>query len=285
MRSVAPGRPAAIAGVLAGDLIVAYGGATVSDAASLNRLATADTHGDSVPIRVRRGSTERSIDVVRATASGTSGTVLVYYAADDDYKTAADLAAALRKSINDPRYAVRAFKTSRGIGGEGEVRYSASGLSTLAEALAKNAGSWLSRMYGRPGRFHPDGGASGHGDRRDRDHAWKDGCTGSASSWFRPSSSSTRLGMIRKWPKIWLNFLRTLRSGSKYTVRVRATTAPSKPGQIEDYDDERMAAVASILSKDMVNWMSRAYGRGVVLQPTLSSKIGANTVVLWLPSR
>ena len=46
------------------------------------------------------------------------------------------------------------------------------------------------------------------------------------------------------------NFLRTLRSGSKYAVRtMRATTGPRKEGQIE-YDNERMAALAQVLARD-----------------------------------
>ena len=81
------------------------------------------------------------------------------------------------------------------------------------------------------------------------------------------------------------NFLRTLRSGWKYSVRtVRATTGPRKEGQIE-YDNERMAALAQVLARDPAAWLSRAYGRRVVLQPTMSGKIGANTVIFWLPSR
>ncbi len=287
VRSVASEGPAANAGLLAGDLIVEYGGTPVSDVASLIRLAAASATGDSVLIRVRRGSTGRSIEVVvgdRATAPGTSGTVLVYYAADDDYKTAADLAFALRKSINDPRYAVRAFKTSRGIGGEGEVRYSSSGLSTLAEALAKNAGSWLSRKYGRRVAFTPTV----------ESHVIPTGVIvimpGRASApavplvdpvvtIVYPASDDPRMA------EDLANFLRTLRSGWKYTVRtVRATTGPAKEGQIE-YDNERMAALAPVLAEDTAGWMSRAYGRRVVLQPTLTGKIGANTVVLWLPGR
>ncbi len=219
----------------------------------------------------------------RATAPGTSGTVMVYYAADDDYKTAADLAAALRKSINDPRYAVRTLKTARGFSGEGEVRYSSSALSPLAEALAKNAGSWLSGTYGRRVAFTPT---------VEPQVKAKSVIVIMPGRTAAPAAPLVVPAVIILYPagddpkmaEDLANFLRTLRSGSKYTVRVRATTAPSKPGQIE-YDDERMAAVASILSKDMVNWMSRAYGRGIVLQPTLSSKIGANTVILWLPSR
>ena len=286
VRSVAPGGPAANAGLLAGDLIVEYGGTPVSDVASLMRLAAASSTGDSVLIRVRRGNTGRSIEVVvgdRATALATSGTVMVYYAADDDYKTAVDLAAALRKSINDPRYAVRTLKTSRGFGGEGEVRYSSSGLSPLAEALAKNAGSWLSRTYGRRVAFTP---------------TVEPKVTATGVIVIMPGRASALAvplvdpvvsilypaGDDQKVAEDLANFLRTLRSGWKYTVRVRSTTASSKAGQIE-YDNERMAALAPVLAKDTAGWISRAYGRRVVLQPTMSGKIGANTVILWLPSR
>jgi hypothetical protein len=212
--------------------------------------------------------------------SGTLGTVLVYYAADDDYKTAADLAFALRKSINDPRYAVRAFKSSRGIGGEGEVRYSSSGLSTLTEALAKNAGSWLSRTYGRRVAFTPtvDPRVTATGvivilPRR------------ASAPAVPPDPVVTVVYPAAGDPKMaedLANFLRTLRSGWKYSVQtVRATTGPRKEGQIE-YDNERMAALAQVLARDPAAWLSRAYGRRVVLQPTMSGKIGTNTVVFWL---
>jgi len=286
VRSLAPGGPAANAGLLAGDLIVEYDGTPVSDVASLIRLAAASGTGDSVLIRVRRGSTGRSIEVVvgdRATAPGTLGTVLVYYAADDDYKTAADLAFALRKSINDPRYVVRTLKTARGIGGEGEVRYSSSGLSTLTEALAKNAGSWLSRTYGRRVAFTPTV------DPRVTATGVIVILPGRASApAVPPDPVVTIVYPAAGDPKMaedLANFLRTLRSGWKYSVQtVRATTGPRKEGQIE-YDNERMAALAQVLARDPAAWLSRAYGRRVVLQPTMSGKIGANTVVFWLPSR
>ena len=67
-------------------------------------------------------------------------------------------------------------------------------------------------------------------------------------------------------------------------MRARATTFPSKEGQLE-YDNERMAELAQVLARDPAAWLSRAYGRRVVLQPTLSRKIGGNAVVFWLPSR
>ena len=159
MQAIEPGGPAATAGLLAGDLVVEYGGTLVKDATNLVRLVAANAPGDSVPIRVRRGGTGRTLEVVvgdrAAAAPVTRGSVLVYYAADDDRQTAEDLAAALRESINDPRYAVRTLKTPRGIGSEGEVHYSSSGLERLATTLARSAGSWLSRTYGRRIVFRP----------------------------------------------------------------------------------------------------------------------------------
>ena len=55
-------------------------------------------------------------------------------------------------------------------------------------------------------------------------------------------------------------------------------------GQIE-YDNGRMAGLAQVLARDAAAWISRAYGRQVVLQPTLNERIGADRVVLWLPNR
>ena len=157
MKSVAPGGPAAIAGVLEGDLVVQYGRTPISDVATLIRLAAANSPGDSVPIRVRRGTTEQTLRVVvdRATSPAMAATVLIYYAADDDQKAAEDLATDLRESMNEHQYLVRTLKTSRAIGSEGEVLYSSPGLSRLAGTLARSAGSWLSRTYGRRVAFTP----------------------------------------------------------------------------------------------------------------------------------
>ena len=286
VQSVVPGGPAATAGLLAGDLVVEYGGTPVTDVASLIRLVGASVPGDSVLIRVRRGSTGRTLRVVfsdRATAPVTRGTVVVYYAADDDQKTAEDLAAGLRESINDPRYAVRALKTRRGIGGEEEVRYSSSGLSTLAGTLARSAGSWLSRTYGRRVAFRP---------------TVEPRVSSGAVIVIMPARTPAAAGRIAdpvvtiayptagdpKTAEELATFLRT-RASTKYLVRtVRATTGPRKEGQIE-YDNERMAGVAQVLASDATAWISRVYGRQVVLQPTLSGRIGSNAVVLWLPSR
>jgi hypothetical protein len=158
VHSVAAGGPAALAGVLVGDLVVEYSGTPVSDVAALIRLAGVNPPVDSVLIRVRRGNTGRTLEVGRAHASVpvTSGNVLIYYAADEDRKTAEELAAELRKiRAYDPRYVVRTLKTTRGIDNEGQVRYSSSGLSPLAGTLARRAGTWLSESYGRRVAFTP----------------------------------------------------------------------------------------------------------------------------------
>jgi hypothetical protein len=81
--------------------------------------------------------------------------VLIYYETNDDQKTAEDLASELQESINDRRYNFRTLKTSRAAGWAGEVRYSSPAFSTLAATLARSAGSWLSRTYGRPVGFTP----------------------------------------------------------------------------------------------------------------------------------
>jgi hypothetical protein len=80
------------------------------------------------------------------------------------------------------------------------------------------------------------------------------------------------------------NFLRTLRSGWKYSVRTEQKASGPKEGQIE-YDNERMGELARVLSREPSAWISRAYRRPVVLQPTSSDRIGADAVILWLPSR
>ena len=243
--------------------------------------ATAATQ--PAPTLVSPGRAERAGVGDRATAPVASGTVLVYYAADDDQKTAEDLAAELRNSIHDSRYAVRTFKTSRGIGGEGEVRYSSSGLSTLAGTLARSAGSWLSRTYGRRVAFRPtvEPRVTARGViviMPGRASAPAMPLADPVVTIAYPTADDPRMA------EELATFLRT-RSGTKYLVRtVRATTGPRKEGQIE-YDNERMAVVAQVLARDAAVWISRAYGRRVVLQPTLTGKIGANAVFLWLPSR
>jgi membrane-associated protease RseP (regulator of RpoE activity) len=284
--SVRPGGPVAIAGLLPGDRVVEYDGTVVKDVASLVRLAGAHAPGDSVLIRVRRGATGRTLEVVvgdRANAPGSSGSVLVYYAADDDRNTAEDLAAELRKSINDPRYAVRTLKTSRGVGSEGEVHYSSSGFATLAETLARSAGSWMSRAYGSRVAFRP---------------TVEPRVTSRSAIVIMPARTPAAAGRPADTvvtiaytpaddPKIaeeLATFLRT-RSGTEYQVRtVRATASRGKEGQIE-YDNGRMAGLAQVLARDAAGWISRTYGREVVLRPTLSGRIGGDAVLLWLPSR
>ena len=286
VRSVKPGGPAAIAGVLEGDLVVQYGRTPISDVATLIRLAAASGPGDSVPIRVRRGTTEQTLRVVvgdRATEPVIAASVVVYYAADDEQKTAEDLAAELRLAINDPRYGVRALRTSRGIGGEGEVRYSASGLSPLAGTMARSAGSWLSRTYGRRVVFTP---------------TVEPRVSSSAVIVIMPARTPAAAGRSADAvvtiaytpgddPKIaedLATFLRT-RSPTEYQVRtVRATASRGKENQIE-YDNGRMAGLAQVLAREAAPWISRAYRRQVVLQPTLNDKIGADRILLWLPSR
>jgi len=55
----------------------------------------------------------------RFTAPSAMRTVMINYAAADDQKTALDLAAVLRETINDPRLAVRTLRTSRNASSEG----------------------------------------------------------------------------------------------------------------------------------------------------------------------
>jgi len=80
------------------------------------------------------------------------------------------------------------------------------------------------------------------------------------------------------------NFLRTLRSGWKYSVRTEQKASGPKAGQIE-YDNERMGELARVLAREPSAWISRAYGRPIGLQPTSSDRIGADAIILWLPSR
>jgi hypothetical protein len=286
VRAVASGGPAAAAGLLAGDLVVEYGRSSIGDVASLVRLAGSTVPTDSVSIRVRRGGKGKTLEVVvgdRATVPGSSGSVLVYYAANDDRNTAEDLATELRKSINDPRYAVRTLKTPRGVGSEPEVRYSSSGFSTLAEALARSAGPWLSRAYGRRVAFRSTV------DPR---------VTSRSAIVIMPARTPAAAGRSAdavvtiayttpddpKTAEELATFLRT-RSGTEYQVRtVRATASRGKEGQIE-YDNGRMAGLAQVLAREAAPWISRTYGREVALRPTLSGRVGADAVLLWLPSR
>lgn len=294
---------ALISALVAVVMLVSRGGSTPSAPAPASASAEPEARTNPAPATERpiRGPAPpvpqpapTSVSPLRTAPAGavpptpvpstTPGTVLVYYAADDDQKTADDLAAALRASINDPRYAVRSFKTARGIGSEGEIRYSSSRLSTLAGTLATSAGSWLSRTYGRRVAFTPtvEPRVTATGViviMPGRTAAPAMPLVDPVVIIVYPASDDPKMAADLA------NFLGTLRSGWKYTVRTtRATTGPRKEGQIE-YDNERMGTLAEVLARDPAAWISRAYGRRVVLQPTLTSRIGANTVVLWLPSR
>jgi PDZ domain len=293
--SVKPGGPVAIAGLLPGDRVFEYGGTAVKDAADLVRLAGANAPRDSVVIRVRRESTARTLEMIvgdRATEPVTAASVVVYYAADDDQKTAEDLAAGLRESITDARFTIRTFKTSRFISGEGEVRYSSADLSPLAEALARSAGSWLSRTYGRRVAVTPlvDPRMSARSVV-----VIVPGKTSAPAIPGRTSAPAVPLPdpvIIVVYPTAndartaeeLAGFLRTRRSGWKYSVRtVQKTTGPTG-GQLE-YDNERTGELARVLARDIGSWVSRAYGRRVALEPTLNGRIGKDAVVLSLPSR
>jgi hypothetical protein len=219
----------------------------------------------------------------RPPPSQTAGSVLVQYASDNDRQTAEDLAAQLRDAINDPRYVVRALPSRRNAGNEGTVLYSAANLSTLAGNVAVTAGPWLTKQYNHRVSFAPTidariaprsivlvmPGKSPAAATRVADPV---------VTIVFPATDDT--GTAEELA----TFLRT-RPNQKYQVRtVRATTGPRKEGQIE-YDNQQMAAVAQTLARDAAAWISRAYRRPVVLQPTLTGRIGANAVVLWLPAR
>jgi hypothetical protein len=80
------------------------------------------------------------------------------------------------------------------------------------------------------------------------------------------------------------NFLRALRSGWKYSVRTEQKVSGPMAGHIE-YDNERMGELARILARESSDWISRAYRRTVVLQPTSRGRIRGDLIILWLPSR
>ena len=286
VQSLVTGGPAANAGLLAGDLIVDYGRSTVKDAADFNRLTSASAPGDTVAIRLRRDGVVRTLEVVvggdRANAPGVMGTVSIHYAAADDQKIAAELATALRETINDPRYAIRTLRTSRNAGSEGEVRYSASRWSALAGTLAQSAGASLSKTYGRRVVFAPlvdvrvisTSVVVVMPGRTPAPAPLPDPIITVAFATTADARTADALA----------NFLRTLRSGWKYSVRTEQKASGLKAGQIE-YDNERMGELARVLAREPSAWISRAYGRPIVLQPTASDRIGADAVVLWLPSR
>jgi membrane-associated protease RseP (regulator of RpoE activity) len=293
--SVEPGGPVAIAGLLPGDRVFEYGGTAVKDVADLVRLAGANAPRDSVVIRVRRESTARTLEMIvgaRATEPVTAASVVVYYAADDDQKTAEDLAAELRKSINDPRYTIRTLKTSRIISREGEVRYSSSELSTLAGSLVRSAGSWLSRTYGRRVAVTP------LVDPRISARSVVVVVPGKTSAPAIPGRTSAPAVPLRDpvitvfYPTVndartaedLADYLRTRRSGLKYSVLTKQMRTSNQGSQIE-YDNERTGELARALARDIGAWISRSYGRRVALEPTLNGRIGADAVVVWLPSR
>jgi PDZ domain-containing protein/TIR domain-containing protein len=286
VQSLATGGPAANAGLLAGDLIVEYGGTAVKDAADFNRLTSASAPGDTVAIRLRRDGAVRTLQVVvgdRANAPGVMGTVSIHYASADDQEIAAELATALRETINDPRYAIRTLRISRNIGSEGEVRYSASRWSELAGTLARSAGASLSKTYGRRVVFAP------LVDERVIPTSVIVVIPGRTPSpaaplpdpiitvaYANPADAKTAEGLA--------NFLRTLRSGWKYSVRTEQKASGPMAGHIE-YNNERMGELARVLAREPSAWISRAYQRPIVLQPTSSERIRADLIILWLPSR
>jgi hypothetical protein len=208
---------------------------------------------------------------------------VVSYVADDDQQTAEGLAAELRKSINDSRYTVRTVKTSRFISREPEVRYSSSELSTLAGGLARSAGSWLSRTYGRRVAVTPLMDPRVFGTSvvvviPGRTSAPAVRLPDPVITVFYPTVNDKRTA------EDLADYLRTRRSGLKYSVLTKEMRTSNQGSQIE-YDNERMGDLARLLAPDLAAWISRAYGRRVVLQPTLSARIGADAVVVWLPSR
>jgi membrane-associated protease RseP (regulator of RpoE activity) len=282
VQSLATGGPAANAGIRAGDLIVEYGGAPVNDAAGFNRQTAASAPGDAVEIRLRRGGLVRTLQVVvgdRANAPGSMGTVVIHYAAAEDEKYARELAAALRETIGDARYAIRTFMTPRFSGGGGQVRYSTTRLSAMAESVAQGAESSLSRMYGRGVAFAP---------------VLDDRVTASSLIVVMPGRTPAPAASLpdpvitvayeapedERTAEALANFLRTLRSGWKYSVRTQRKSAGDRTGQID-----RMGELAQVLARDPAAWLSRAYGRRIVLQPAKGEKIGRDAVMLWMPSR
>lgn len=286
VQSLAPGGPAAEAGLMTGDLVVEYAGNPVGDATAFTHLVGASAPGDTVLIRVRRGGAGRTLEVVvgdRANAPGTLGTVLVHYTAAGEQKTAEVLAAALRETINDPRYTVRIVRSSREIIEDGEVHYSATGLATLAGTLAQSAASTLTRLYGRRVAF---------------ERVVDSRVTRTSVIVVMPRrtvASAPRLpdpvvivayasAPDARTAEALANFLRTLRSGWKYSVRTEHMVAPAKAGQIE-YTTERLRELAQILAREPAAWISRSYERQIVLQPTQSDTVGADAVVLWLPGK
>lgn len=186
--------------------------------------------------------------------------------------------------INDPRYGVRTLRTSRNAGSEGgEVRYSASGLTTLAATVAESAAASLSKTYGRRVTFAPIVDAR---------------VTATSVVVVMPGRMPVAVAPLTdpvitvayatpadaRTAEAFANFLRTLRSGWKYSVRTEQKASSPNAGRIE-YGSERIGDLARILAREPAAWISRAYGRRVVLRPTPTESIGPDAIVLWLPSR
>ena len=181
-----------------------------TDATSLVRLAGPSVPGEAVPIRVRRGSTGRTLEVVvgdRATSAspGSLGSVLVYYAVDKDRRIAENLAAELRTAINDPRYTVRTIKlwfAGRRWRGALQLVWS---LDAGRDPGPKRRARGCLGTYRSPGRLHADRGSPGRVENRNRDRARKHSPTGGAASPSRSSPSSTPRRKRRERPRSWRN--------------------------------------------------------------------------------
>ncbi len=195
--------------------------------------------------------------------SGPSGSVLVYYAADDDRNTAEDLAVELRKAINDPRYAC---SDAQDVAGRRRRRR---GATTAHLGSRRWPRPWREARdrgcpvtYGRRVVFTPTVEPRVTSSAVDRDHAGKDVRAGRCHRRRGRHDRLPRRRTIRQSPRSWPRSC-ARRSRTKYQVRtVRATTGRGKEGQIE-YDNERMAGMAQVLAGDAAAWISRAYGRRV----------------------
>jgi hypothetical protein len=240
----------------------------------------------ALPTAGATGGAARTREVVAgdsANSRSTAGSVLIYYRTDADQQTAEDLVTELRRSINDPRYAFRTIKTTRSVDGEVLYNPNPSGDRTLAVTLAQGAGPWLSRRYGRRVAFTPAA------DPR---------VVSTSVILVMPGNVATP-AIPQVNPVVTIAFPRTndqqLAEGLAAFLRTRpdqnylVRTIRAKPGRgIEariEYDNEGMAKAAQDLARDAGPWISRAYGRQVTLKPTLTSKIGASSLHLWLPAR
>ncbi len=176
MQSIAPGGPAATAGLLVGDLIVEYGGTSVSDAAGFNRLVGASAPGDTVPIRVRRGGTGRTLEVVvgdRANAPGLVGqrAGLLRGRRRSEHRRGPGR----RAAEVDQRPAVRS-PDAQDVAGRRQRRRGALQLVRFLDAgrdPGPKRGIVAVPCVRPPCRLPTDGRATGHVKKRDRDHACK----------------------------------------------------------------------------------------------------------------